>query len=221
MYTLHEPLSLHPTLLAPAAFSFYIFAPIVAGMLGLSIFQFFPKQRANKRLAKSRFYLSVSLLLLAWWAMTWCYDLLFVSAVSAVLMAMALGRAAMQLELRTTAMPSEVWFLRAPTMLFLGWALFLAVVNWAMLLQSLKWKLGGLTPDAWAVLLILALAMVALWFCFRYLDLFAVTAIVWGFLGIALKKGVSISVKRVVWLSIFVMALVMLIRAPRKLLEET
>ncbi len=219
-YTLGQPLTLYPTLLSPIPFSFYIFAVLLAGMLSLSLFQFFPKQRANKRLATSRFYLSSSLLLFGLWTMTWCYDLLFASAISAVLMAVALARAAVPLELRSIAKPSEIWFLRAPTMLFFGWTLFLAVVNWATLFQSLKWKLQWLSPDSWAILLIITLSLFSLWICFRYLDLFSIAAVVWGFIGIALKKGVSVSVSRTVWLSIFVMALVILIKAPRKLLEE-
>jgi len=219
-YTLVQPLTLYPTLLSPNPFSFYIFALLFAGMLSLSLFQFFPKQRTNKRLAKSRFYLSSSMLLFGLWAMTWCYDLLFASAISAVLMAVALARVAVHLELRTIAKPSEIWFLRAPTMLFFGWSLFLAVVNWATLFQSLKWKLKWLAPESWAIILILTLALFSLWVCFRYLDLFSIAAVVWGFVGIALKKGESVSVSRTVWLSIFVMALVILLRAPRKLLEE-
>ncbi len=218
--TVVQPLSLYPTLLSPIPLSFYIFAVLLVGMVGLSVFQFLPKQRTNKRLAKSRFHLSASLLLFGLWAMTWCYDLLFASAISAVLMAIALARAAMNLELRAAAKPSEIWLLRAPTLLFFGWATFLAVVNWATLFQSLTWKLKWLSPDAWAIILILALALFSLWFCFRYLDLFFITAVVWGLIGIALKKGVSVSVSRTVWLSIFVMALVILIKAPRKLLEE-
>jgi hypothetical protein len=215
-----QPLTLYPTLLAPTPFSFYIFALLLVAMIGLSLFQFFPKQRTNKRLAKSRFYLSSSMLLFALWAMTWCYDLLFASAVSVMLMVIALARAATYLELRATAQPSEIWFLRAPTMLFFGWMTFLAVVNWETLFQSLKWKLKWLAPESWAIILILTLTLFSLWVCFRYLDLFFITAVVWGFIGIALKKGVSVSVSRTVWLSIFVMALVILIKAPRKLLEE-
>lgn len=215
-----QPLLLYPTLLAPIPFSFYIFALLIAGMLGLSLFQFFPKQRTNKRLAKSRFHLSASMLLFGLWAMTWSYDLLFASAISAMLMVVALARAAMNLDLRAATKPFEVWLLRAPTMLFFGWATFLAVVNWATLFQSLKWKLKWLSPDSWAIILIIALALLSLWVCLRYIDLFFISAVVWGFVGIALKKGVSVPVSRTAWLSIFVMALVVLIKAPRKLLEE-
>lgn len=215
-----QPLSLYPTRLAPISFSFYIFALLLAGMFGLSLFQFFPKQRTNKRLAKSRFYLSASMLLFGLWVMAWCYDLLFASAISAMLMVATLARAAMHLELRAAAKPSEVWLLRAPTMLFFGWATFLAVLNWATLFRALKWKLKWLSPDAWAILLIIMLAVFSLWVCLRYLDLFFIAAVVWGFIGIALKAGASVSVSRTAWLSIFVMALVILIKAPRKLLEE-
>lgn len=215
-----QPLSLYPTLLAPIPFSFYIFGLLLIGMLGLSLFQFFPKQRTNKRFAKSRFHLSASMLLFGLWVMAWCYDLLFASAISAMLMVAMLARAAMNSELRATAKPGEVWLLRAPTMLFFGWATFLAVVSWATLFQSLKWKLKWLAPDSWAMILIIALALLSLWICLRYLDLFFISAVVWGFVGIALKKGVSVPVSRTVWLSIFVMALVILIKAPRKLLED-
>jgi hypothetical protein len=217
---LSQPLTLYPTLLSPIAVSFYIFPLLLVGMIGLSLFQFFPKQRTNKRLAQSRFHLSASMLLFGLWTMTWCYDLLFASAISAVLLAVALARASKHLELRAAAKPSEIWFLRAPTMLFFGWAVFLAVMNWATLFQSLKWKLKWLAPESWAILLIITLSLFSLWVCFRYLDLFFISAVVWGFIGIALKKGVSVSVSRTVWLSIFVMALVILIKAPRKLLEE-
>jgi hypothetical protein len=215
-----QPLVLYPTLLSPIPFSFYIFALLLVGMLGLSLFQFFPKQRTNKRLAKSRFHLSASMLLFGLWVMAWCYDLLFASAISAMLLVAMLARAAMNLELRAAAKPSEIWLLRAPTMLFFGWATFLTVVNWATLFQSLKWKLKWLSPDTWAIVLILMLALLSLWICFRYLDLFFIVAVVWGFVGIALKKGMSVSVSRTVWLSIFVMALIVLIKTPRKLLEE-
>ncbi len=215
-----QPLSLYPTILSPIPFSFYIFALLLVGMLGLSLFQFFPKQRTNKRLAKSRFHLSASMLLFGLWVMAWCYDLLLASSISAMLLVATLARAAMNLELRAVAKPSEIWLLRAPTMLFFGWATFLAVVNWATLFQSLKWNLKWLSPDAWAILLMITLALLSLWICFRYLDLFFISAVVWGFVGIALKKGVSVSVSRTAWLSIFVMALVVLIKAPRKLLED-
>ncbi|MFN3344913.1 MAG: hypothetical protein ACK412_04620 [Chloroherpetonaceae bacterium] len=216
-----QPLVLYPTLLSPVSFSFYIFALLFAGMLGLSLFQFFPKQRTNKRLARSRIYLTAGMLLFGIWLMAWCYNLLFASAISAMLLVATLARASMNLELRTAANIGEVWLLRAPVMLFFGWATFLAVVNWATLFQSLKWKLKWLSPDAWAILLMITLALFSLWICFRYLDLFFITAVVWGFIGIALKKGVSLPVSRAAWLSIFVMALIVLIKAPRKLLEET
>jgi hypothetical protein len=69
-----QPLTLYPTLLAPTPFSFYIFALLLVAMIGLSLFQFFPKQRTNRRLAQSRFHLSASMLLFGLWVMTWCYD---------------------------------------------------------------------------------------------------------------------------------------------------
>ncbi|MFQ3609805.1 MAG: hypothetical protein SNJ55_14315, partial [Chloroherpetonaceae bacterium] len=210
-HVLVEPLSLYPTLLTPIPFSFYIFALLLAGMLALSVFQFFPKQRTNKRLAKSRFHLSASMLLFGLWVMTWCYDLLLASAIAAMLLVITLARTAMNLELRVATKPNEVWLLRAPTMLFFGWATFLAVLTWATLFQSLKWKLKWLEPDSWALILIIVLALLSLWICLHYLDLFFIAAVMWGFIGIALKKDMSTLVSRTAWLLIFVMVLIVLI----------
>ncbi len=219
-YVLFQPLLLYPTHLTPSPFSFYVFGLLLIGMLGLSVFQFFPKQRTNKRLAKSRFYLSSSMLLFSFWVMAWCYDLLFASALAITFMAAVLARAAMNLDLRVAVGSDEVWLLRAPTMLFFGWATFVAVLNWATLFQSLKWTFRWLAPDSWAIVFMIGLALLSLWICLRYLDLFFITAIVWGFIGIALRQNVSLPVSRTAWLSIFVMILIVLIKAPRKLLEE-
>lgn len=215
-----KPLKLYPTHLSPIPLAFYAFAPLLLGMLALSAFQFLPKQRTNKRLVKSRFYLTAAMLLFVAWAMAWCYEAFFASAIAATLMALTLAKAALAMELRVAVKPSELWLARAPATAFFGWAMTLAVVNWATLFQSLKWKLRWLSPEAWAMVLLVALAAFALWFCLRFWDLFAMGAVVWGFVGVALKPGASASVARTAWLAIFVMALVILIKAPRKLLEE-
>ncbi|MCS6990044.1 MAG: hypothetical protein NZM06_11065 [Chloroherpetonaceae bacterium] len=215
-----EPLERYPTHLSPIPWSLYAVAPLLAGMAALSAFQFFPKQRVNKRLARSRFYLTTAMLLFGAWAMAWCYGALFASAVAMTLMVAAFAKAAMAMELRVAVPPSEVWLARAPVALFFGWSTTLAVVNWATLFRSLKWKLQWLSPEAWAALMLAALALFSLWFCLRFWDLFFIGAVVWGFLGIALKQDASEFVSRTAWLSIFVMILAILIKAPRKLLEE-
>jgi hypothetical protein len=90
---------------------------------------------------------------------------------------------------RTRVSAAETWLLRVPFSIYLGWITVATVANVTSLLDYLSWNGWGLSPELWAVIMLVVAALVATAVSLTRGDIAYVLVIVWAFVGIAVKHS--------------------------------
>ena len=116
---------------------------------------------------------------------------------------------------RTRASAAETWLVRVPFSLYLGWITVATVANVTSLLDLLGWAGWGISPQVWAVIMLVVGAVIASAVSLRHGDIAYSLVIIWAFLGIAVKQAATPLVAWTALLMAFVVALTLLLGVPR------
>jgi benzodiazapine receptor len=81
------------------------------------------------------------------------------------------------------------WLVQAPFSLYLGWVSVATIANVSSLLVWLGWNGGGLSPVAWAVIMIGVSAVLSLAMSFRHRDAVFTGVFIWALVGIWVKQS--------------------------------
>jgi hypothetical protein len=146
----------------PAGYVFSIWGLIYLGLIGYSIYQVLPAQRENPRLQRTGWLYVVSCAANIVWLFLWHYEVfeLTIVAMGALLLLLI----AIYLSLgtgRTPASLAETWLVRVPFSIYLGWITVATVANVTSLLDYLNWGGWGIGPEVWAVIMLVAGAVIA------------------------------------------------------------
>jgi hypothetical protein len=176
-------------LFVPAGYVFSIWGLIYLGLIGYSIFQALPANRANPTLRSIGYLYILSALANISWIFLWHYEqFVFTVPVMLVLLGslIAIYR---RVNSRNDLAPQEQWFVRIPFSVYLGWITVATVANVTAVLDYLNWGRWGINPEIWfAIMLLIATAIGALVAWLRR-DVAYVAVLVWAFAGIAVKHS--------------------------------
>jgi hypothetical protein len=115
---------------------------------------------------------------------------------------------------RTRVSAAETWLCRVPFSIYLGWITVATIANATSLLDYLNWAGWGIGPEIWAVIMLIAGAVIASAVSISRGDVAYVLVIVWAFAGIALKHADTASVAITAWAMAAVVALTLLLGVP-------
>jgi hypothetical protein len=90
---------------------------------------------------------------------------------------------------RTGVPAAETWLVRVPFSIYLGWITVATIANVTSLLDYLNWDGWLLSPEAWAVIMLVVAALIASAVSLTRGDIAYVLVIVWAFIGIAVKHS--------------------------------
>ena len=200
----------------PAGYVFSIWGLIYLALIAFSIYQALPAQRNNPHLRSIGYLYALSCVANAVWLFLWHYEI-FVLTVF-VMLALLLLLIAIYLRLgtgRTRVSAAETWLVRVPFSIYLGWITVATVANVTTLLDYLNWGGWGLSPEAWAIIMLVAAAAIASAVSLTRGDIAYILVIVWAFVGIAVKQAATPVVAWTAILMAVVVALTLIVGVPR------
>ncbi len=199
----------------PAGYVFSIWGVIYLALIGYSIYQALPAQRENPRLRRIGYPYVLSCAANVAWLFLWHYEIFewTIAAMGALLLLLIviyliLGTG------RSRVSAAETWLLRVPFSIYLGWITVATIANATSLLDYLKWGGWGISPEWWAVIMLVAATVIASAVSITRGDVAYVAVIVWAFAGIALKHSDTSSVAITAWAMAAVVALTLLVGVP-------
>lgn len=188
-------------LFVPAGYVFSIWGLIYVGLVAFAVYQALPSQRDNWRLARIGWWYALACVANCAWIFLWHYlafpltlvvMLVLLASLIAIYLRLDIGRAGIS--------AAERWAVHVPFSVYLGWISVATIANVTDVLDYAGWDGWGLSPEAWAVLLLAAVGILTLTMGLRRADAAYALVIAWAAAGIAIKQApVSEAVARNAW----------------------
>ncbi len=170
----------YPNLFVPAGITFSIWGVIYLLLLVFCVLQF---TSGKKELVSAIGWLfAASCILNSLWIFAWHYEKL---ALSIVIMLMLLAVLVI-INYRLSGFPAGIT--KAAFGIYLGWICIAAIANVTALLVAANWQGWGLSQETWAVMMILAGAVITILVVQNYRNPFAGLAVIWALAGIMIAR---------------------------------
>ncbi|MGD8518484.1 MAG: tryptophan-rich sensory protein [Anaerolineae bacterium] len=202
----------------PAGYVFSIWGLIYLGLIAYSIYQALPAQRDNPLLRRTGWLYVLSCVANVAWLFLWHYEYFEWTLVAMVALLLLLIAIYLRLGTgRTGASRAENWLVRLPFSIYLGWITVATIANVTSLLEYLGWGGWGLAPEWWAVIMLVAAAIITTLVSLTRGDVAYVAVIVWATIGIALKHSDTLSVSLTAWIVAAWVALTLILGVPLRM----
>jgi hypothetical protein len=184
----------------PAGYVFSIWGLIYLGLIAFAVYQALPAQRENPLLRRIGYLFALSCAANIAWLFLWHYEVFPLTLV--VMLALLLLLIAIYLRVgigRARVSTAAKWCIHIPFSIYLGWVTVATIANATALLDYLKWSGWGISPEAWAVIMLIAGAGIASAVSLTRADIAYMLVIVWAFTGIAVKHAGTPTVAITAW----------------------
>ncbi len=170
----------YPNLFVPAGITFSIWGVIYLLLLVFCVLQF---TSGKKELVSAIGWLfAASCLLNSLWIIAWHYEKLLLSL---VIMLMLLAVLTI-INFRLAGFPAGIT--KAAFGIYLGWICIATIANVTALLVAANWQGWGLSQETWAVVMVLAGAVITILVIQNYRNPFAGLAVIWALGGIMIAR---------------------------------
>jgi hypothetical protein len=200
----------------PAGYVFSIWGLIYLALIAFTVYQALPAQRDNPRLRSVGYLYALSCVANVAWLFLWHYEFFELTLLAMVALLLLLITIYLRLGIgRSRVSNAETWLVRVPFSIYLGWITVATIANVTSLLDYLNWGGWGISPEAWAVVMLIAGAVIASAVSIMRGDIAYVLVIVWAFVGIAVKHSDTSIVAVTAIVVAVLVALTLLIGVPR------
>jgi hypothetical protein len=176
----------------PAGYVFAIWGLIYLALIGYSVYQALPTQRENPRLQRTGWLYVVSCAANVAWLFLWHYEIFRWTIVAMAALLLLLIAIYVILGIGRSRVPTaETWLARVPFSIYLGWITVATIANATALLDYLHWDGWGIAPEWWAVIMLVAGAIIAALVSLTRGDVAYILVIAWAFAGIAVKQSAT------------------------------
>lgn len=179
-----------PVLFTPANYVFSIWSVIYLGLLGFTLYQALPSQRNNARLRRVGYLPALSGLFNTTWIFLWHYNVFELSV--PVMLGILLTLIAIYLRLdvgRASVSTAGKWLVNIPYSVYLAWITVATIANVTAVLYYLNWDGFGISPETWAVIVLLTGMAIASTVILSRRDVAYALVIVWAYVGIVVKQS--------------------------------
>jgi hypothetical protein len=185
----------------PAGYVFAIWGIIYIGWIAFTIYQFRSSQKDSPRLRRLGYLFSLSGIFNAAWLFCWHYNQFGLSVLVMLTLLGLLIASYLRLDVNRVSVPSaERWSVDIPFSIYLGWITVATVANVTDWLYLVEWNGFGITPTAWAVIMIVVASVVGLLMALTRRDAAYLLVLVWSFIGIAVKQTPVPNVVATAWI---------------------
>ena len=178
--------NLYSNLVTPAGYVFAIWGIIYALLFIYIIYQALPSQKGSKFQGQISGLFILSCLFNCIWIFLWQYGFIPVSVAAIAALLVTLGAIYLRLGVGKAQVPTRQKLLvHLPFSVYFGWITVATLADVAAALVYERWS--GLSPDVWALALLLAALVAALIVIFARRDVAFSLVIVWALVGIAVN----------------------------------
>ena len=179
----------NPTLVTPAGYVFSIWGAIYVLLGVFVIYQALPSGKGEYQ-KKIGFFFVLSSLFNIVWLFLWQYEMLVFSVVVMFLLLASLIAIYVRLGIgKSKPSTRERLAIHLPFSVYLGWITIASIANVATTLVSVGWNGLGISPETWAILIIIVALMIALLVTATRMDFAYGLVIIWALMGIAVKQS--------------------------------
>lgn len=173
----------------PAGYVFSIWGLIYILLIGYTVYQFFPANRADEQLNQTGWWYAAGCLANAAWLLAWHYQLFTLSFVFMGTLFVTLYVIYQKLDIGLK--PAEIkirLFVQIPFSIYLAWISVALISNLAVVLVFSGWNGFGIPEASWAVIMMVVAILLAMMTAFNRGDVFFLGVIIWALVGIAVKN---------------------------------
>jgi translocator protein len=190
----------YPAYFVPAGYVFAIWFLIFVGWIAFAIYQALPSQRENPRLRKLGYAFALSGVFNAAWLFCWHYNQFGLSVGVMFILLGLLIASYLRLDVgKTVVSGAEKWSVDMPMSVYLGWITVATVANVTTWLYAINWDGFGITPQAWAAIMIGVASVLGLLMTLTRRDSGYVLVLAWAFAGIGVKQAAEPLVANTAW----------------------
>ncbi len=174
----------------PAGYVFSIWGLIYAGLIAFAVYQALPAQRENAFLRRIGYLFAFSCVANIAWIFLWHYEVFVLTLVAMLALLLLLIAIYLRVGIgHARVSPAEKWCIHVPFSIYLGWITVATIANVTAVLDFVRWSGWGLSPEAWAVIMLIAGAGIASAVSLTRADVAYALVIIWAFAGIAVKHA--------------------------------
>ena len=195
-----------PTYFTPAGYIFSIWFLIFVGWIAFAVYQALPAQKENPRLRRLGYVFALSGVFNAAWLFCWHYNQLALSVVVMLVLLGLLIASYLRLDVgKTPARGVEKWSVDVPMSVYLGWISVATVANISGWLYSIQWDGFGISPQVWAVIMIVVASLLGALMTVLRRDSGYVFVLAWAFAGIGVNQADAPLVANTAWAAAILM----------------
>jgi hypothetical protein len=186
----------------PAGYVFSIWGLIYLGLVAYAILQATPAQAGNALLKSIGALFALSSLANIAWIFLWHYEQFPLTLIAMLTLLASLIVIYLRLEIgRAKVPPAERWLVQIPFSIYLGWITVATIANVTSLLDYLNWSGWGISPEVWAVIMLIAGLAIASAVSLTRGDVAYLLVLIWAFVGIAVKHQGTALVATTAWIT--------------------
>ena len=180
----------NPTLITPAGYVFAIWGVIYVLLGAFVIYQSLPNERMRHFQQRIGWLFVLSSALNISWIISWQYNYLIASVIIIFLLLATLIQIYVRLNSgRAKIRTGEKLAVHLPFSIYLGWITIASIADVSVTLVSLNWNGLGISPETWAVLIIMIALVIAILVAATRRDVAYELVIIWAFVGIAANQS--------------------------------
>jgi hypothetical protein len=170
----------YPNLFVPAGITFAIWGVIYLLLAAFCVIQFTSQDQAI--IGKIAWPFAVTCILNALWIVCWHYEKVPFSVIIMISLLITL------IYINTQIRELPYGIIKASFGIYLGWICIATIANITALLVSFNWNGGGLSEESWAVIMVLAGAIITSMAVYSFRNPFIGLSVLWAFTGIIIKR---------------------------------
>ena len=197
----------------PAGYVFSIWGLIYLGLIAFTIYQALPSQKDNELLKKIYPAYWIGSLANIVWLFLWHYNIFSLTLVAMLTILASLLFIYVQISKVSTGLNrNQKWLVKLPFSIYLGWISVATIANVTQVLFFFEWGGWGITPEVWAVIMLLIATILGLLMMWRERDVAYALVLVWAFTGISNSQADTALVANTAWVvsGILVFALIVI-----------
>jgi hypothetical protein len=195
----------------PAGYVFSIWGLIYLGLIAYAIYQLLPAQADNPDLRNIGAIFILSSLANMTWIFLWHYEVFPLTVVAMIILLASLIVIYLRLNIgRAQVSPGMRWFVHLPFSIYLGWITVATIANVTTLLAYWDWGGWGISPEAWAAIMLAIATVVGGLVSFTRGDIAYAAVLIWAIVGIGVKHSDTPVVGTAAWAAAVVTAILLI-----------
>jgi len=201
----------NPTLITPAGYVFSIWGVIYVLLGVFVVFQALPSEKGREFREKVGWFFIISNILNIVWLFLWQFEYLFLSVIIMFLLLATLILIYLRLEIgKSKVQLYEKIAFHLPFSVYLGWITIASIANIAATLVSVNWNGFGISPEAWAIIIITIALLITISVMLTRKDIAYGLVVIWALLGIIVKQSLNQNIVIATEISVVILAITLI-----------